>query len=78
LENDYIKYTICDNGVGRARAKQLKEFNKPEHQSYGIDITTERIQLYNQSGENNDVTITDLFENNEVSGTKVEVKVKIF
>jgi LytS/YehU family sensor histidine kinase/ligand-binding sensor domain-containing protein len=78
LENDYIKYIICDNGVGRARAQQLKELNKPEHQSYGIDITRERIQLYNQSGENNDVTITDLFENNEAAGTKVEIKVKIF
>jgi ligand-binding sensor domain-containing protein/putative methionine-R-sulfoxide reductase with GAF domain/anti-sigma regulatory factor (Ser/Thr protein kinase) len=78
LENDYIKYIVIDNGVGRAKAQQLNELNKPEHQSYGIDITKERIQLYNQTGENNNVTITDLFENNEPSGTRVEIRVKIF
>jgi ligand-binding sensor domain-containing protein/putative methionine-R-sulfoxide reductase with GAF domain/anti-sigma regulatory factor (Ser/Thr protein kinase) len=78
LENDYIKYTVIDNGVGRAKAKQLNEFNKPEHKSYGIDITKERIQLYNQTGENNNVTITDLFENNEPAGTRVEIRVKNF
>ena len=77
LENDCIKYTISDNGAGRAKAQQLKEINKPGHQSYGIDITTERIQLYNQNGENNNVTITDLFENNEAAGTRVEIRVKI-
>ncbi len=78
LENDCIKYTVSDNGVGRARAQQLKELNKPEQQSYGIDITSERIQLYNQNGENKNITITDLFENNQPSGTSVELKVKIF
>jgi ligand-binding sensor domain-containing protein/putative methionine-R-sulfoxide reductase with GAF domain/anti-sigma regulatory factor (Ser/Thr protein kinase) len=78
LENDYIKYTVIDNGVGRAKARQLNELNKPEHQSYGIDITKERIQLYNQTGENNNVTITDLFENNEPAGTRVEIRVKNF
>jgi sensor histidine kinase YesM len=78
LENDFIKYTITDNGVGRAKAQQLKEMNKPEQQSYGINITIERIQLYNQNNKNSDVIITDTFENNEPSGTKVELKIKIF
>jgi ligand-binding sensor domain-containing protein/putative methionine-R-sulfoxide reductase with GAF domain/anti-sigma regulatory factor (Ser/Thr protein kinase) len=78
IENDYITYTISDNGVGREKALQLKEINKPEHQSYGIDITKERIQLYNQTKKTDDVVITDLFENNEPSGTKVEIRIKIF
>ncbi len=78
LENDFIKYFIEDNGVGRNKAQQLKEINKPEHQSYGINITKERIQLYNKNDQNNNVTITDLFENNEPCGTKVEISVKIF
>jgi ligand-binding sensor domain-containing protein/putative methionine-R-sulfoxide reductase with GAF domain/anti-sigma regulatory factor (Ser/Thr protein kinase) len=76
VENDYIKYTVIDNGVGRAKAQELNELNKPGHQSYGIDITKERIQLYNQTGDNNNVTITDLFENDEPAGTKVEIRVK--
>jgi ligand-binding sensor domain-containing protein/putative methionine-R-sulfoxide reductase with GAF domain/anti-sigma regulatory factor (Ser/Thr protein kinase) len=78
VENDYITYTITDNGVGRKKAQQLKEINKPERQSYGIDITKERIQLYNQNGETDNVIITDMFENNEPSGTKVEIRIKIF
>jgi ligand-binding sensor domain-containing protein/putative methionine-R-sulfoxide reductase with GAF domain/anti-sigma regulatory factor (Ser/Thr protein kinase) len=78
LENDYIIYNITDNGVGREKAQQLKEINKPEHQSYGIDITKERIQLYNQNKETDNVIITDMFEKNEPSGTKVEIKIKIF
>jgi ligand-binding sensor domain-containing protein/putative methionine-R-sulfoxide reductase with GAF domain/anti-sigma regulatory factor (Ser/Thr protein kinase) len=78
LENDYIIYTITDNGVGREKAQQLKTINKPEHQSYGIDITEERIQLYNQDNKNNNVIITDLFEKNKPSGTNVVIRIKTF
>jgi sensor histidine kinase YesM len=78
LENDFIKYTVIDNGVGRARAQELKQINKPGHQSYGIEITTERIELYNKGRGDNNVTITDLFENNEPCGTRVEIKLKLF
>jgi ligand-binding sensor domain-containing protein len=78
LENDTIKYTVTDNGVGRARAEEIKEINKPEHQSYGITITTERVHLYNQNGKSNDITITDLSDNGQPSGTKVEIRLKIY
>ena len=78
LENDFIKYTVNDNGVGRTKAQQIKDINKPGHQSYGINITKERIHLYNQNGEPNEIDITDLFENNEPCGTRVEIKLKIF
>ncbi len=77
LENDCIKYTITDNGIGRTKAQEIKVINKPEHESYGINITTERIHLYNKNGHANGVTITDLFENNKPSGTKVEVRIKM-
>jgi ligand-binding sensor domain-containing protein len=76
--NDYIQYTVSDNGIGRRKAKQLKEINKPEHQSYGIQITEERIQLYNQSSKTaNDVTITDLYEGSHPCGTEVVIQLKI-
>jgi sensor histidine kinase YesM len=77
LEAEYVIYRVWDNGVGRSKARQLKDINKPGQQSYGIDITSERIRLYNQTMDNSDVTITDLFENNEASGTKVEIRVTI-
>ncbi|MDP4261872.1 MAG: two-component regulator propeller domain-containing protein [Bacteroidota bacterium] len=76
LENDTIKYTVIDNGVGRLRAQEIKEINKPGYQSYGIAITTERIHLYNQNGRSNDFSITDLSENGGPAGTKVEIRLK--
>jgi hypothetical protein len=78
VENDGIKYTIIDNGVGRARAGEIKEINKPGHQSYGITITAERIHLYNRDGKSNDISITDLWENGQPAGTKVEIRLKIY
>jgi ligand-binding sensor domain-containing protein len=78
LENDCIRYTVHDNGIGRKKAQLLKEINRPEYQSYGTNITKERIDLYNQNSKGSDVTITDLFENNQPTGTRVEVKLKIF
>jgi ligand-binding sensor domain-containing protein len=77
LQNGTIRYTITDNGVGRLRAAQLKEINKPEQQSFGIAITTERIHLHNQNGKNG-LVITDLKEGEKATGTKVEVFVKTF
>lgn len=78
ITNNNIQYTVSDNGIGRERARQLKEINRPEHQSYGIQITQERIQLYNRSdNKTGNVTITDLYENNQPCGTKVVIQLKI-
>lgn len=78
IDKDYIRYTITDNGIGREKARQLKEINKPEHRSYGIQITEERIHLYNQESRSaNDVTITDLYKDNEPCGTSVMIRLKI-
>ena len=78
LENNYILYAITDNGVGRVRAGELKELNNPDNQSYGIDITRERLHLHNQNGKSSDIKITDLYTDNNPAGTKVEIRVKIF
>lgn len=78
LYKERIQYTIEDNGIGREKAGQLMLINKPEHKSYGIQITEERIRLYNKvSKSDSDVTITDLYENNEPTGTRIEIKLII-
>ena len=74
LKEDYIQYTISDNGVGRERSHQLNVLNKPEHISYGIAISTERLDRYNDDADS--IQITDLYENNQPAGTKVEIKIK--
>jgi putative methionine-R-sulfoxide reductase with GAF domain len=71
--NDHIHYIIQDNGVGIAKANTFKQLNKLSYQSMGLQITTERINLYNQN-KGGSVTITDLMnKNNEPCGTRVEV-----
>jgi sensor histidine kinase YesM len=77
LQGSFILYTIRDNGVGRIRASEIKQLNKPEHNSYGIQITTERIHLHNQHGNANDVNIRDLEEGGMPAGTEVTVQLAI-
>lgn len=73
---NYIRYVISDTGVGRVRAMELKNLNKPEHISYGIEITAERIQLHDQNGKATDIIFTDTFQNGLPSGTDVQVSIK--
>jgi tetratricopeptide (TPR) repeat protein len=78
LERDYIHYIIEDNGIGRASSEKYKRHNKPDHKSIGIDLSNERINIFNQqyNGEGG-VEIIDLYdENNNPAGTRVKIKVK--
>lgn len=75
LSEEYIVYSITDNGIGRDKAAKIKERNKPEHQSYGIAITRERIHLHNQNGIDEDLVIADLNEEGAPSGTKAIIRI---
>lgn len=77
LFDEFIVYSIIDNGIGREKAAQLKERNKPEHQSYGIAITGERIHLHNQNGIEDDLVITDLEKEGVPSGTKAVIRINV-
>jgi ligand-binding sensor domain-containing protein len=70
---DHIHYRIEDNGVGRAKAESYKQLNKPAYESMGMQITADRINLFNNN-TNSSVKITDLYdEYGNAAGTKVEV-----
>jgi ligand-binding sensor domain-containing protein len=72
-EKNHINYLIEDNGIGRKKAMEYKLLNKSMHQSMGLDITKERVNLFNQNN-NGSITITDLYnEYKEASGTRVTV-----
>jgi len=78
IEDEYIHYTIEDNGIGRKLSSQYNQHNKPHHKSVGLAITEERINIFNRKqNAHGRVTITDLFDkNNQPSGTKVDILVK--
>lgn len=79
LKDDYITYIIEDNGIGRERSAKYKIQNKPYHKSVGIELTRERINIFNQQqrAEGGGVVITDLYdENNNTEGTRVQIKIK--
>jgi LytS/YehU family sensor histidine kinase len=70
LLGDLLTYIITDNGVGREFAKNIQ---KTQHTSFGLDITRERIEHFNQNNRGS-VTITDLKnEKGEPEGTEVKV-----
>jgi hypothetical protein len=78
LENDYIKYVIEDNGIGRIQAADYNKLNKLHHKSIGLKITEDRIHLFNNHQNFNDyIKIIDLYNSdNNPNGTRVEVKIK--
>jgi len=72
-KDSYIHYIVEDNGVGRKNT-----FKDPsnEKKSYGMEMSSERIKLFNQE-EHASVTITDLEADSIPSGTRVEVLLKM-
>ena len=78
LKDEQIIYSITDNGIGRKRATDLKEINRPGQQSYGIDITKDRIHLHNKTGKTNDVQIIDLEQGGLAAGTKAIIRINSF
>ena len=79
LEDDFIIYTVEDNGIGRVKAAEYKKNNKHTHQSFGLQVTQERIDILSlQLKTEAQVTITDLYnEQKEPAGTRVQLRLKV-
>jgi hypothetical protein len=78
-EKDKVLHCVIeDDGVGREKAAEFKSKSAETEKSMGLKITTERLALLNQ--ENNFSTfykIEDVLnENNEVAGTRVQLKIR--
>ncbi|MEO6187393.1 MAG: histidine kinase, partial [Ginsengibacter sp.] len=78
LEEDYIKYEVTDNGIGRSKSEDYNKLNRLYHKSVGLKISEDRIQLHNkQQNANGSIKISDLYDDeNKPAGTLVEVKIK--
>ncbi len=77
LENECIKYTVEDNGVGRKQAAVYNAQNKHKYNSVGMRITKDRINIFNQQRSGNEMVIIDLYdEQGNPTGTRAEIKIK--
>jgi ligand-binding sensor domain-containing protein len=78
LYNDYIHYTIEDNGIGRLKSMAYAEQNKTRHKSLGLEITRERINIINrQQGSDSMLEIVDLQDQSQHScGTRIILTIK--
>jgi signal transduction histidine kinase len=76
---DALLVTITDNGVGRARAAELKSKSATKHKSFGMKVTSERIQLINQLYQSHTrVEVHDRVDaHGEAAGTEVVISIPI-
>jgi LytS/YehU family sensor histidine kinase len=76
--NHGIKCVVEDNGIGRAAAAQMNQ-QKAGHQSKGVSITQNRVQLHSLlNEEETTIDITDKTnEQGQPTGTRVEINIKI-
>lgn len=71
------QFVIEDNGIGRKKANEIKSKSALEQKSHGMEITNERIRLFNTThSQQIDITIFDLEINQEPSGTKISINYK--
>jgi hypothetical protein len=70
-----LKCTIEDDGVGRAKASEIKNRNAGAHNGVALKVTEERLQLISQlTGKLAAVEFVDLFhEDGTASGTRVVI-----
>ena len=78
-EADNLKIRVIDNGVGRAKAAELKSYSATGHRSFGMSITHERIELINQMYNTSmTVQVNDLYDpSGNATGTEVIIDIPI-
>ena len=76
-ENGHLKCIVEDNGIGRKAANALQSKGQVEHQSKGMKLTNERLQLLHRNFLKEDmIRVIDLEDENNVAvGTRVEVTI---
>jgi ligand-binding sensor domain-containing protein len=70
---------IDDNGIGRKKAEEIRLKKQLSHQSMGMSVTQERMEILSQNTHNlkAKVTIHDKVYNHEAVGTTVEICINL-
>lgn len=73
-DNNYVKVTVEDNGIGRQASGSARRNEAVARESKGLAIVEERLSHLHQSNGMHPFRITDLYDGeNQPAGTRVEV-----
>lgn len=77
--DNHLECVVEDNGIGRERAAVLKSKKIAAHNSVGLKVTEERLQLISErTGKEASVSVIDKFDEQKApSGTKVIVRLPL-
>jgi tetratricopeptide (TPR) repeat protein len=78
MRNNILNCTIEDNGVGRARAAEIKSKSAEKIKSLGIKLTADRLALFNEDRSvQTFYSIEDVIEETgNITGTRVTVEIR--
>ena len=72
--DDALQCSITDNGIGRAKAREIGKRQGNHHESFALGAIEKRLEIFKkQYNQNIGYSIDDLYENNVAIGTKVMV-----
>jgi LytS/YehU family sensor histidine kinase len=76
---EHLECMVDDDGVGRQKAASLKSQSATSHQSVGLKVTEERLQLIQQrSGKEAGVMMVDkMNDDGEPTGTRVVIRLPL-
>ena len=75
VQNDQLVCTIWDNGIGITKSAAIKENSMKAHKSMALEITKKRLEIMEATiFKSAQIEIKELEENNEVTGTKVTLR----
>ncbi|MEP0369272.1 MAG: histidine kinase [Cyclobacteriaceae bacterium] len=75
-DEETIICTITDNGVGRAKASELKQHSPAKYKSFATEANASRLELFNQTTYKKiGVETEDLTDENGPSGTRVIITI---
>lgn len=77
-QNNVLKCSVEDNGVGRKKSTVLSDTSVVKQKSMGLKLTSERLKIMSKLGLKRFINIIDLKdENDKAIGTRVDVLIPI-
>lgn len=73
-----LECVITDNGIGRAKAGEIKRASGQDQKSLGLKLTAERLAIFNEEcGFKTSWQIEDMIDSNgEIAGTQVSLQIR--